>query len=149
MKKNKENLLIGDLILLTFRLNGLFMKAGDSITKPAGQTSARWQVMGSIYIEESTVPQIARRIGITRQSVQRVADVLVSENIAKYFENIEHKRSKLLKLTSKGKKVMESIQMEQISWANKIGQEIGSNSLEKAIRELEKIEKIVLPNVDF
>ncbi len=125
------------------------MKVGDSITKPAGQSSARWQVMGSIYIEQSSVPQIARRVGITRQSVQRIADVLVLEKIAVFIENKLHKKSRLLKLTPKGIKAMESIQKEQMNWANKIGGEIGLSTLKKAIVELEKIELIVQPNADF
>jgi DNA-binding MarR family transcriptional regulator len=149
MKKNEENLLLGKIVELTFRLNGLFMTAGNSITKPLGQSSARWQVMGSVYTGPATVPQIARRMGITRQSVQRIADILNSEGLAYFIENKEHKKSKLLILTSKGKKVMDSIQKVQILWANKMGKKIGNSILKNAIRELEKIEEIVEPNIKF
>jgi hypothetical protein len=62
-----------DLVLEVFRLNGRLLAAGDRMTRPSGQTSARWQVLGAINPEPRTVAQIARVMGLARQSVQRRA----------------------------------------------------------------------------
>ena len=43
-----EGEVITELILETFRLNGVLLDAGNQIPKPFGLTRARWQVMGAI-----------------------------------------------------------------------------------------------------
>jgi DNA-binding MarR family transcriptional regulator len=69
-----------DLILEVFRVNGDLISAGDRIASEFGQSSARWQVLGAIEDEAMTVPAIARRMGLTRQAVQRTVDVLADES---------------------------------------------------------------------
>jgi hypothetical protein len=44
-----------ETVLELLRLGGLLQRAGDRIVKPAGQTVARWQVMGAIADQTSTV----------------------------------------------------------------------------------------------
>jgi hypothetical protein len=39
-----------ELILETFRLNGLLLEAGDRLVADIGLTSARWQVLGAIAL---------------------------------------------------------------------------------------------------
>ena len=67
-----------NLILEVFRFNGAMLDAGNRLTKPYGMTSARWQVMGAIDLagQPVTVAQIARRMGLARQGVQRIANDL-------------------------------------------------------------------------
>jgi DNA-binding MarR family transcriptional regulator len=55
--------------------------------QPQHETQARWQVMWIAGSGHLTVPSIARRLGITRQSVQRVADELVAEGLASFQPN--------------------------------------------------------------
>ena len=69
------------LILEIFRANGLLLAAGDRLSKDLGLTSARWQVMGAIGDGPLTASQVARRMGLTRQSVQRVVDLLAGEGL--------------------------------------------------------------------
>ncbi|HVV92218.1 MAG TPA: MarR family winged helix-turn-helix transcriptional regulator, partial [Hyphomicrobiales bacterium] len=49
-----------------------------------------------------TVPQIARRLGVTRQNVQRIADLLVADSAARYAANPDHRTSPHLVLTPAG-----------------------------------------------
>ena len=56
--------------------------ASGALAEPAGQTSARWRVLATVEDGPSTVAQVARSWGLARQSVQRVADVLVKEGQA-------------------------------------------------------------------
>jgi len=121
-----------ELVVQVFRLNGLLAAAGDSLAQPAGQTSARWRVLAAVEDAPSTVAQIARRWGLARQSVQRVADVLVEERCCLYEENPGHRRAQLLRITPRGRRVLRTIQAAQRAWADALGEEIGEADLRRA-----------------
>jgi DNA-binding MarR family transcriptional regulator len=126
------------LVLLVFRLNGLLLEAGDRLAAPAGQTSARWQVMGVIDHEPLTVSQIARTMGLRRQSVQRTADLLARDGVAKYLDNAADRRAKLLTLTPRGRRALRTIEQAQFEWARGHGEGIGSERLQRAADVLEE-----------
>ncbi len=86
-----------------FQLAGALRRWGDGVAAKSGQTQARWQVLSAASSANRTVPQIARRLGLARQSVQRVADLLVEEGRARYVWNPDHESSPLLRLTTRGK----------------------------------------------
>lgn len=125
--------------ILILRLAGHLTAAGDELARPAGQTSARWQVLAAAESEPVTVAHIARVLGLARQSVQRVADVLVNEGLAGYQENPAHRRAKLLRLMPKGRAVLRSIQAAQQPWADRLGGEIGEGELQRAAAILERL----------
>jgi DNA-binding MarR family transcriptional regulator len=107
-----------DLILEVFRLNGRLLAAGDALTRPFGQTSARWQVLGAIADEPRTVASIARDMGLARQSVQRTADLLERDGIVEFAANPAHRRAKLVRLSRRGRRILERITHAQVGWAN-------------------------------
>lgn len=121
-----------ELVVLVFRLNGLLAAAGDALAEPAGQTTARWRVLAAIEDAPLTVSQIARGWGLARQSVQRVADVLVHDGLAVYEENPGHRRAQLLRLTPHGRSALRRIQAAQRTWADALGAEIGERDLRSA-----------------
>src|SRR5713226_7486871 len=92
------------LILDVFRLNGRLIGAGDRLVGSLGLTSARWQVLGALAMAGAgqTVPDIARAMGLTRQSVQRVANELVESGLLERSGNPRHARADLMRLTDKG-----------------------------------------------
>jgi len=49
-----------------------------------------------------TVPQIAQMRPTSRQRMQRLADELAAEGLVEFIDNPKHRRSKLVRLTSKG-----------------------------------------------
>ncbi|WP_393098078.1 MarR family winged helix-turn-helix transcriptional regulator [Streptomyces sp. LN325] len=53
--------------------------------------------------------QAARRLGVTRQGVQRVANDLVAEGLAVFGPNPDHRGSPLLALTPDGHRVLNGI----------------------------------------
>ncbi len=85
-----------------FRLNGRFTAALDRLALPSGLSSARWQVLSTVTGESLSVSEVARRVGTTRQSVQRIADLLVRQGLAVYLDNPAHRRAKLLTATERG-----------------------------------------------
>ena len=77
--ENRTGHVFTDLVLETFRLNGRLLAYGDGLVRPINLTSSRWQVLGSLPHNRATVSEIARYMGLQRQSVQRTIDVLCSE----------------------------------------------------------------------
>jgi DNA-binding MarR family transcriptional regulator len=123
---------VSELVVHVFRLNGLLTAAGDAMAAPAGQTSARWRVLAAIEDAPLTVPQVARAWWLSRQSVQRVADVLVEEGLAAYEDNPGHRRSKLLRITARGLSTLSTIREAQRVWADDVGRELGEADLRAA-----------------
>jgi DNA-binding MarR family transcriptional regulator len=78
------------------------------------------------------VPQIARAWWLSRQSVQRVADVLVEDRLGVYEDNPGHRRSKLLRITPRGRSALRTIRRTQQAWADELGDEIGEADLHTA-----------------
>jgi DNA-binding MarR family transcriptional regulator len=120
------------LAITVLRLAGHLSAAGDALAGPSGQTSARWQVLAAAAHATMSVAQIARALGLARQGVQRLADILEAEGLARYHDNPAHLRAKLLVLTPKGRKALDQIQARQTVWANALGAEIGEARLREA-----------------
>lgn len=127
------------LAILILRLAGHLAAAGDDLARPAGQTSARWQVLAAAESAPLTVAQIARSLGLARQSVQRIADVLAQEDLVIYQENPAHRRAKLLRLLPKGRAVLRAIQAAQQPWADRLGTQVGEAELSRATAILERL----------
>jgi DNA-binding MarR family transcriptional regulator len=98
-------LLVADI----YEAAGLFRRAGESIAEGEGQSQARWQVLSVISGRPLTVPQAARRLGITRQGVQRVANDLIEAGLVRLLPNPDHRGSPLLELTAGGRRTLERI----------------------------------------
>ena len=109
------------------------------MSKPSGQTSARWWVLAAIEERPATVAQIARTLHQARQSVQRIADLLEREGSACYQENPHNRRAQLLALTARGRSAFVKIQALQREWANMLGAEIGESELREAGRILNQV----------
>ena len=126
------------LAITVLQLAGHLTAAGDALTKPLGQTSARWQVLAAAGHATMSVAEIARTLGITRQGVQRIADLLEADGLARYEENPGHLRAKHLTLTARGREVLAAIRAKQSVWANALGADIGERDLRLAGPILER-----------
>jgi DNA-binding MarR family transcriptional regulator len=108
--------IIPSLVADVFELAGAFQQSSDALAQIAGQTGARWQVMWVADESRCTVPDIARRLGRSRQAVQRVADLLVAERLAEWHRNPGHRRSSLLNLTPAGQDSLRRIMRASDIW---------------------------------
>lgn len=66
---------IARLVADVFELAGLLRRSGEVVAAREGHTQARWQLLSVVSDRALTVPQAARRLGVTRQGVQRVATI--------------------------------------------------------------------------
>jgi DNA-binding MarR family transcriptional regulator len=135
---------LSELVVQVFRLDGLLTATGDALAQPAGQTSARWRVLATVDGGPATVAQVARAWGLARQSVQRVADVLVDERFCRYDENPGHRRAQFLRITPRGRRALRTIQAAQRTWADAMGAEIGEADLQRANEVLARTIRAVM-----
>lgn len=141
MKRTVEGEALTSLILETFRLNGTLLAAGNQLTKPFELTSARWQIMGPIYDMEEpmTVAQIARRMGLARQGVQRIVNDLKSLEMVVLLNNIDHKRAPLISLSEVGRNVMIKVNKAQAEWVNNLAKDFSEAEIKLALKVLETV----------
>jgi DNA-binding MarR family transcriptional regulator len=132
-----------DLILSAFRANGLLLDAGDLLSADEGLTSARWQVLGAIALAERplTVPQIARRMGLTRQSVHATVNRLVRDGFLELGPNADHRRSPIVGLTKQGSAKYEALDARQVAWINRLARGIARSDIETAVRVLDELSR--------
>ena len=130
-----------DLVLPVFELNGEFLAAAETMTRPVGLTPAWWQVLGATLDEPLPVAEIARRVGLglARQSVQRVADLLVERQWATYRDNPTHRRAKLLEPTTAGRRAVDRLTAAQHAWADAVGNAVGEGRLRHALAVLRQV----------
>ncbi|MFJ4904098.1 MarR family winged helix-turn-helix transcriptional regulator [Streptomyces sp. NPDC093249] len=123
-----------------FRLNGQFLSVSEELAAPAGLTAAWWQVLGAVLPEPLPVAGIARVMGITRQSVQRIADLLVREGLAAYEPNPAHRRAKLLAPTGAGRAAVREIEPGHARLAAALLRELGGQeAFDETVRVLDRL----------
>jgi DNA-binding MarR family transcriptional regulator len=128
-----------ELVLTVFRVNGRLLDAGDRMTKGLGLTSARWQVMGALADGPLTAAQIARDMGLQRQSVQRLVDLLGEEGVVEFAPNPNHRRAKLVRMTDAGRRAYDRLGRIQARWANELARGTSTQRLRDAATLLQHI----------
>jgi DNA-binding MarR family transcriptional regulator len=122
-----------------YELAGRLREHGEAIAATVGQTQARWQVLSAASGRPQTVPQIARVLGVTRQNVQRIADLLVAEDAAEYRDNPDHRASPHLILTKSGRTALERITQAAAGYHAALTQTLSASevaSLQRGLRRL-------------
>jgi DNA-binding MarR family transcriptional regulator len=138
---SEESRLLTDLVLEVFGLNGALLASGDTLVRDLDLTSARWQVLGAIALEDRplTVAQAARRMGLTRQAVQRVMRDLEADGFVSAKSNPDHKRAPLFMLTEKGQKAYAEADRRQIGWSQELAAGVKREELKAALNLLRRL----------
>lgn len=125
---------VTELILRVFRVNGTLLAAGDRLVAELGLTSARWQLLGGLadQAEPLSVAQLARKMGLTRQAVQRIANELHIEGVVSFRANPRHKRAQLIELTIYGHKLYKQAMKLQRPWALALGRDLTAAQVSEA-----------------
>ncbi|MHA6759178.1 MarR family winged helix-turn-helix transcriptional regulator [Streptacidiphilus sp. PAMC 29251] len=131
--------LLSAAALGSFRLNGQFLEVAEQLARPAGLTAAWWQVLGAVLHEPLPVAGIARAMGITRQSVQRIADLLVGKGLAVYGPNPAHRTAKLLHPTEQGRAAIREIGPGHAALAARLQHRLGPDAFAAAVAALEAL----------
>ncbi len=130
-----------DVILATFRAHGLLLAAGGELAATEGLTAARWQTLGALALagRPLTVPQIGRRMGLTRQSVHATVDRLLAEGLVERVANADHQRSSLVRLTPDGARRYTAMERRQTEWVTGLVAGLSTAELHTTARVLAEL----------
>ena len=90
-------------------LGGLFRRVADEIANQEGQTQTLWYALSVFSGQPLTVSQAARRLGTTRQAVQRSTNELIARGLAVTESNPDHRASPLIILSPLGRERLAQI----------------------------------------
>ena len=131
--------MLTDVVLATFRLNARLMEAAQGLAANGGLTAAWWQVLGGVLDEPRSVADAGRIMGVSRQAVQRIADLLVERGLAEYRPNPAHRRAKLLACTEAGYWAIRRIALDTHPWSNAIATQVGADELQGALDTMRRL----------
>ena len=131
--------LVADL----YELSGELERCGEILARSVGQTGARWKVLSAGATGNQTVAQLARRLGLARQSVQRVADALEDEGLLRYEANPDHQRSPRVVLTDTGAEVLARLSTAAARWEDPLAARLGRAELEEARNFMKALVQLV------
>ncbi|QDY78058.1 MarR family winged helix-turn-helix transcriptional regulator [Streptomyces qinzhouensis] len=138
-RRLEQQALLTRTALGVFRLNGHFIAVSERIAKAGGLTAASWQVLGAVARVPQPVSAIARAMGLTRQSVQRTADLLVDQGLAEYRPNPAHRRAKLLSATADGRASLGRLGPGHAALAAHLAETLGPTAFAETARALERL----------
>jgi DNA-binding MarR family transcriptional regulator len=129
-----------------FRTNRQLVSAVAQLTNGSGISGAQWGVLGAFggSDESLTVAQTARRLGLARQGVQRVADLLENKGLIEYLPNPNHRRAKLAKLTDQGRNLLAQLQARESRWAQRAAGDLDIEAVEAATKLVRSIRERLL-----
>jgi len=138
-QQTEGSALLTDVILATFRLNARFLEVAQELAAHGGITAAWWQVLGGVLDEPRSVADVGRIMGVSRQGVQRIADLLVDRGLAEYRDNPAHRRAKLLACTEAGYWAVRQISVAQIPWANTLSADLPLKDLRTTLTTMQSL----------
>lgn len=139
----REQELMSALAKTTFRLHGQLVAIGEGLARPSGMTGASWQVLAAVLRTPLPVADVAREIGVTRQSVQRIADLLVGGGLADYQRNPRHRRAKLLTTTPAGRDAIRRIAPGHAAFAERLAGELGVATMEDTLAAVRRLSEVL------
>ena len=99
-------LLFGNII----RINGAFLEVAEMICSDDELiTVPIWRVIAVIRLRPMTVSDVAKYLGIKRQSVQSTVNQMKTKGLISFRKNPNHKTSPLVVLTKKGNDKVDDI----------------------------------------
>ena len=127
------------LVADVYELAGALRRSGDELAGRARQSQARWQLLSVASEGTWTVPAIARRLGVSRQAVQRVADVLAAEGLLRFADNPAHRRSPHVELTRAGRATLEHITVGSRDWRARLAAQFSGAELDRTRDTLRRL----------
>jgi DNA-binding MarR family transcriptional regulator len=140
---SRRDELLAELIVCVFRLNGRLIDAGNRLVVEVGLTSAWWQVLGALSLSPVPLPvaHIARNMGLSRQAVQRIADLLAEKGLVRFEANPHHQRAKLVVLTPAGSAAARAAEERQRPWAREMAAGLPLERITSALEVLTRLDQ--------
>lgn len=97
------------LIADVYEVAGRSRQTSEALARSVGQTVPRWHLMSVISDGPRSVADAARRLGLARQSVQRVAGQLLADGLATSTPDPADARAPRLALTPAGRDTLRDL----------------------------------------
>ncbi|ABM34477.1 DNA-binding MarR family transcriptional regulator [Paracidovorax citrulli] len=136
---------VRELALAIFAANGRLLNAGNELVAHLGLTSAWWQVLAALRYSAGplAVASIARNMGLTRQAVQRIVDLLAGQGLVEFQPNPHHRRAKLVVLTRAGLDAVTRAERAVAPIDQAIAERIGTARIRGAIATLHAMVEVI------
>jgi len=121
----------------------------ESLHRQGETTAGRRGVLQSLQREgPRTVPQLARARPVSRQHIQKLVDPLAEEGLVELVDNPRHKRSKLVRLTNAGRRMVSEIDRRERPVLGALATEFDADELERAAAVLAKLRSLLADRGD-
>lgn len=149
MSTQDDLLAVRNLVIKIFETNGRLVETGNALVRPAGLTTAWWQVLGALGYSPMPLPvaHIARNMGITRQAVQRVVDLLLEQGFVALQPNPHHQRAKLVVLTRTGRAALNAAEAAAAPLDQRMLDRIGARRVATALAVLVEMNEVMAHDV--
>ncbi len=145
--------LLNELMRECFRLNRSLLGVSQQLTDGTSVTGAQWGVLTALAQRDPqedplTVAETARRMGLARQSVQRVTDVLEENGLVEYLPNPADKRAKYAVVTRVGNRLLTTLEDRQLRWVADIVSGHSSEDIRTAMLLIRDIRDKITSQLD-
>ncbi|QWC57215.1 MarR family transcriptional regulator [Erythrobacter sp. 3-20A1M] len=141
---------VREFALTVFATNVRLIATGNELVAPLGLTSAWWQILAALRYSPVPLPiaSIARNMGLTRQAVQRIVDLLAYRELVEFRDNPHHRRARLVVLTDAGIAAVTSADQAAAALDAEIANRVGTARIGEMVRTLEAINTILAEWLD-
>jgi DNA-binding MarR family transcriptional regulator len=90
-----------------------------------------------------TVPQMARARPVSRQYMQSLVDQLGADELVELDDNPAHKRSRLVRLSGRGKALVDAMHRREMAFLNRLPLEVPPEQLAAAVAVLRTVRELL------
>ena len=109
----------------------------ETLHAELGMTSAARAVLELILLRgPSTVPDMARSRGVSRQHIQQQVDSLFERGFAQRLDNPAHRRSPMIALTDKGRALIQNMRADELNALSRMQVGVSDSATLKAAQVL-------------
>lgn len=132
---------ISNLSAEVFRLSNRLLATCDALVSDIGLSSARLQVLEVMALSSvpQSVAQIARKLELTRQAVQRLANEMASDGFVRFESIPHHGKAKAVLFTAEGRVGYANAVQRLEPLATKLGLELTLKEVKAATSVLKAI----------
>ncbi|HKK71509.1 MAG TPA: MarR family winged helix-turn-helix transcriptional regulator [Candidatus Krumholzibacteria bacterium] len=118
--------------------------AGDAMLADEGINAGQRGLLFDIARDDrQTVPDLARKRPVSRQSVQTQMDHLIERGLVERRENPEHKTAWLHSLTDEGRATVDRVRRRELRWVERAGLPVPVTDLDRARNVLAQVREHV------
>jgi DNA-binding MarR family transcriptional regulator len=119
------------------------LQGAERVAQSAGLTASRWQILAAVEQDPAPVAHVARRLGLTRQSVQQTADSMALQGFIAFRPNPHHRRAQLLVVTGRARAALDTLRPREIDFANLMGRRHSLDALRTAVDVLKQTREAI------